>query len=184
MPSFNFSVARFGRDRKSVWPQVTYFQKWEVNTVIRKHALPKKKIADIYSAWCLYANSCTFSTQRFLFLQHLTPYFIAFLVQLGWISVHSQIVLIIYIYTHFTQMQDINWCSLSYPWPFPVHAGKRRTEVETSPGKHSLYDHHQCPIQVSSGGKWYPLASHCSWLQSLPKDKILHFESYAVVEES
>ena len=79
-----------------------------------------------------------------------------------------------HIYTNFTQMQGINWCSLSYPWPFPVHAGKRRTEVETSPGKHSLYYHHQCPIEVSSVGKWCPLVSHCSWLQSLPKDKILH----------
>lgn len=87
---------------ENLWPKATYFQKWEVNTVITKHFLPKEKIADIYSAWCLYANSWTFSSQRLLFLQHLTPYFIAFLVQLGWIFVHSQILLIIYIYTFYT----------------------------------------------------------------------------------
>lgn len=78
-------------------------------------------------------------------------------------------------------MQDTNLCNLSYPWPFPVHAGKYRIEAETSPGKHSLYYHPQCPIQVSSGGKWCPLVSHWSWLQSLPTDK---YESSLVVEES
>jgi hypothetical protein len=65
-------------------------------------------------------------------------------------------------------MQDTNWCILSYPWPSLVHAGKHRTEAETSPNKHSLYAHNQCPTQASSGGKWYPLVFPCCWLQSLP----------------
>lgn len=66
------------------------------------------------------------------------------------------------------KMQDTNWCNLSYPWPSLVHAGKHRTEAETSPNKHSLYAHNQCPTQASSGGKWYPLVFPCCWLQSLP----------------
>lgn len=65
-------------------------------------------------------------------------------------------------------MQEANWCNLSYPLPSLVHAGKHRTEAETSPNKHSLYAHNQCPTQASSGGKWYPLVFPCCWLQSLP----------------
>lgn len=142
------------------------------NTFIRNNSLPKERTADIHSV----AAQRVFNRDFVILMTHRVTvnFYRISLLSLFFLCPRWFYISYFHGYSGWgryaslkkKKKQCTNWCNLSYPWPSLVHAGKHRTEAATSPNKHSLYAHNQCPTQASSGGKWYPLVFPCSWLQS------------------